>query len=464
MKKTITVIGWSLVLLAIFSCPAKAGEKQLPPEGGTPKDITLPAKEDFQLPNGLRATLVSYGQIPKVTVRLAVRSGNLNEASNEIWLAAVTGQLMKEGTTNRTSAEINDAAARMGGEVFFGVDSDQTFISGDVLSEFSPDFIRLVADIAQNPLFPEAELARLKKDFLRRLSIQSTQPQTLASAKFRKAIYGNHPYGRVLSTPDMIQGFSLEKVRAFYEANFGAALSHIFVVGQFDAQAVKEAIQSAFRGWKRGPDPLVLPSKTETRRSLYIVDRPGSQQSTIFIGLPVPDPSHKDSLALGAMNAILGGGGFLSRITANIREKKGYTYSPYSALISQYRDAYWFQFASVGNAVTAPALKEILFEIDRLRAEAPPEKELKDIQNFLIGNFVRTNSTRQGIIFMLSFQNLHGLPDFLTTYVKKIRALTPKDVQRVAQDYLRPEKLVIVVVGDKKQIADSMKEYGPLVD
>lgn len=464
MKKTLGVIKWSLLLMSGFFALMAGAEKQPPPEGGAAKNLSLPAKVDFQLDNGLKATLVSYGQIPKSAVQLVVRSGSLNEPANEVWLSAMAGQLMKEGTKSRTSQEINGAAARMGGEVFISVGPEQSTIAGDVLSEFAPEFIRLLADIAQNPVFPEAELARLKKDFLRRLSIQSSQSQALGTARFRRAIYGDHPFGRMLPTEEMIQGFSLEKVRAFYEANFGAARSHIYVVGQFDTQAVKRAIQSAFGNWKHGPAPLVLPAKTETRRSLYIVDRPGSQQSTLYIGLPVPDPSHKDGLALSAMNAILGGGSFLSRITANIREKKGYTYSPYSALISQYRDAYWFQFASVGNAVTAPALKEILGEIDRLRAEVPPDQELKDIQNFMIGNYIRANSTRFGIISALSFQDLHGLPDFLTTFVRKIRALTPQDVRRAAQDYLKPEKLVIVIVGDKKQIADSLKEYDPLVD
>jgi zinc protease len=465
MKKTLKIIGWGLILLSVYAGPALSGEKQLPPEGETPKDFGLPAKEDFQLGNGLRATLVSYGQIPKVTVRLAVRSGNLNEPENEVWLADMTSTMMKEGTKSRTSAEMNAAAARMGGGVFAGVGMDQSVIGGDVLSEFGPDFIRLVADIAQNPLFPEAELKRLKNDFLRKLSIQLSQPRTLALAKFRKAIYDGHPYGRILSTAEIIQGFTVEKIRAFYDANFGAARSHIYVVGQFDVKAVKKAIRSSFGGWKRGPAPMILPAKTDTRRSIIIVDRPGSQQSTMYIGLPVPDPSHKDSLALGAMNAILGGSGFLSRITANIREKKGYTYSPSSALSWQYRDAYWYQFASVGNAVTAPALKEILYEIDRLRQEPPSEEELKNIQNFMCGTFVLSNSSREGIIAVLSFQDFHSLaPDYLTTHVKKIQALTPKDIQRVAQDYLKPEKLIMVIVGDKKQIADSLKEFGPIVE
>jgi predicted Zn-dependent peptidase len=450
--------------MAVFFASTARAEKQLPPEGGTPKDLTLPVKEDLQLANGMKATLVKYGQIPKVMVRLVVRCGDLNEPENEVWLAAMTGQLMKEGTKSRTAAEISAAVARMGGEVNVGVGLEQSFIGGDVLSESGPEFIRLVADIVQNPLFPETELKRLKNDFLRRLSIQLSQPQTLGTARFRKAIYGDHPYGRVLSTAETIPGFTLEKVRAFFEANFGAVRSHIYIIGQFDSKAVKEAIRNSFGGWKPGPAPLVIPTKTDTRRSIHIIDRPGSQQSTMYIGLPVPDPSHKDNLALGAMNAILGGGSFLSRITANIREQKGYTYSPFSALSPQYRDAYWFQFASVGNAVTAPALKEILYEIDRLRAEAPPENELKDIQSFMIGSFIRTNSTRQGIIGLLSFQDFHGLPDYMTTYVKKIRALKPEDIQKAAQDYLKPEKLVIVIVGDKKQIADSLKEYGPLVD
>ena len=130
---------------------------------------------------------------------------------------------------------------------------------------------------------------------------------------------------------------------------------------------------------------------------------------------------------------------------------------------SRYRDAYWVQVASVGNAVTAPAIKEILYEIDRLRNEPPTEKELNEIQTFMSGTFVMSNSAREGIVSILSFQDLHGLgPDYLTTYVQKVRALTPQDIQRVAQEYLKPEKMIIVVVGEKKEIADTLKGFAPL--
>ncbi|MDH4270670.1 MAG: insulinase family protein [Candidatus Aminicenantes bacterium] len=465
MRKIQQMIGWGFILATAFIALSTAGEKQVPPEGGKPKDFVLPAKEDSELANGLRVTLVSYGQVPKAMVGLMIRTGNLNEPENEAWLANMTAKIMKEGTLSRSAKEIAAAAARMGGGINIGAGSDTSGISGDVLSEFAPEFIRLVADIAQNPLFPESELERLKNDLLRTLSIQSSQPETLALAKFRKAIYGDHPYGRILTTAETVKGFTMEKIRSYYEENFGAARSHIYVVGRFDAQAVRQAIRDAFGGWKRGPAPAIVPAKTDTRRSVAIVDRPGSQQSTLYVGLPVIDPSHKDSRALEVMNSLLGGGGFLSRITMNIREQKGYTYSPYSTVSSRYRDAYWVQVASVGNAVTAPALKEILGEIDRLRNEPPAEKELKDIQNFMSGTFVMTNSSRAGILNILSNQDLHGLsPDYLSTYVQTIHALTPQDVQRAAQEYLKPDKMIIVVVGEKKEIADSLKAFGPVVE
>ena len=462
IKEIIT--GWCF-LMAVLVAPYAGAQKQPPPEGGKPKDFALPAKEDFQLDNGLAATLVLYGQIPKAVVGLVVKSGALNEPENEAWLANITMTILREGTKSRSAKEIAEAAARMGGGINSGAGPDTSVISGDVLSESTPEFIRLVADIAQNPLLPEAELERLKNDLLRRLSIQMSQSQTLALAKFQEAIFGNHPYGRILSPAETIKGFTIEKIRSYYQTNFGAGRSHIFVVGRFDPAAVREAIRESFGQWKRGPAPTILPVKTDTRRSVYLIDRPGSQQSTIYIGLPVVDPSHPDSLALEAVNTLLGGGGFLSRITANIREKRGYTYSPYSAVSSRYRVAYWFQFASVGNAVTASAIKEILYEIDRLRNEPPPETELKEIQNFMSGTFVLTNSSRAGILNILSVQNLHGLgPDYLTSYVQKIHALTPKDIQRVAQDYLKPEKMIIVVVGDKKEIGDSLKVISPTVE
>jgi len=159
-------------------------------------------------------------------------------------------------------------------------------------------------------------------------------------------------------------------------------------------------------------------------------------------------------------NALLGGS-FASRITSNIREAKGYTYSPNSQLSTRFRDAYWVEVADVTTSVTGPSLKEIFYEIDRLQKEPPTDAELQGIKNYLAGIFVLSNSTRGGVIAQLSFVDLHGLDDkYLTTYVQKVFAVTPKDVQRVAQTYLLGDRMTLVVVGDKSKVADQVSAFG----
>jgi predicted Zn-dependent peptidase len=159
-------------------------------------------------------------------------------------------------------------------------------------------------------------------------------------------------------------------------------------------------------------------------------------------------------------DAILGGS-FASRITSNIREQKGYTYSPYSSVSSRYRDAYWAEIADVTTKVTGPSIKEIFYEIDRLRKEPPTAEELQGIKNYMAGIFVLQNSSRSGVINQLAFLDLHGLgDDYLTNYVQKVFAVTPADVQRIAQTYLTPDKMTLVVVGDKSIVAEQLAAFG----
>lgn len=456
-RKTITAV----FLLALAGASA-AAQKEAPPAPGTPKDFQLPSPREFTLDNGLEVTLVPYGTVPKVTVELSVRAGNASEAPNQIWLADLAGELMQEGTTSQTATEISLAAARMGGSLDITVGADRTEIAGDVLSEFGPEMARLIADVVQNPKFPESELARLKADKVRELSIAKSQPQQLALEKFRALLYPEHAYGRVFPTPEMVQGYTAPQIRAFYDTNFGAGRSHLYVAGRFDGPAMETAIRQTFSGWKRGTPGVFVPPVSRTARAVHLVDRPGAVQSTILLGIPVVDPSHPDYVPLSLTNTLLGGY-FSSRITSNIREQKGYTYSPSSQISSRYRDAYWAQQADVTTNVTGPSLKEIFFEIDRLQAEPPSEQELKAVQNYIAGVFVLQNSSRPGIINQLENVDLHGLPaDYLNTYVRRIYAVTREDVQRMAAKYIQDDKATIVIVGDKKVILDQIKPYGEL--
>jgi predicted Zn-dependent peptidase len=434
------------------------------PAPGAPKDFRVPEPKRFTLENGLEVALVQWGTMPKARVTLAIRTGNAFEKSNEVWLADLTGNLIREGTAARNATKISTEAARMGGALDISVGVDTTTIGGDVLSEFGPQMVELVADVVGNPRFPQSEGERLKTNLSRNLAVSLSQPQQVALQKFRAALYGDHPYGRVYPTEEMIKGFTTEQARKFYMSTYGAGRSRLYVVGQFDSAAVEASIRKAFAAWNKGTAPVLEAAKPTSKRLVHLVDRPGAPQSTIILGVPAIDPSKEDYVALTVMDTLLGGA-FASRITKNIREDKGYTYSPYSELSTRYRDTYWAENADVTTAQTGASLKEIFAEIDRLQKAPPSAEELKGIQNYLAGTYILQNSSRGGITAQLQYVDLHGLPaDYPNTYVKQVYAVTPQKVMEVAKKYLAADRATIVVIGDRKAIEEQLKPFGTIVD
>ncbi len=448
--------------IAVTLAVGQAPTRQAPPAAGTPKPFTLPAREEFKLPNGLEVTLVPYGNIPKVNVQLVARTGNVHEKANEIWLADITADMLEEGTTSRTAEQVNAAAASMGGLVETQVTPDETVVEGEALGEFAAPLVELIADVVRNPRMGQEEFDRIKQDRLRDLAIQKSTPQALAQEAFLGTVYKGHAYGRIFPTTQMLQGYTLEQVKAYYAANLGAQRSHLYVVGQFDAAAIKAAIEKAFSDWAPGPAATPNVPKAITQRAVHILDRPGSVQSTIIMGAPVPDPRDPDYVKLVVMNAILGGS-FSSRITSNIRENKGYTYSPQGLISSRFQTAYWAEQADVTTKDTGNSLKEIFLEVDRLQAAPPTEQELTAIKNYLVGNFVLQNSSRGGIIGRLRFEDLHQLPNsYLENYVQNLLAVSAKDVQAMARKINDPQ-MAVVIVGDKKAIEKQVKPYGKVL-
>ena len=453
-----------LVLLLLLTGLQAAQFPAEAPTPGAPEDFRVPEPRRFTLDNGLQVALVQWGEVPKLRVTLDVRTGNAFEKRNEVWLADLTGDLVREGTTSRDASAISKEAARMGGSLGVGVGGDSTTIGGDVLSEFGPTMVELVADVVRNPRFPESELARLKANLSRNLAVSQSQPQQVALEKFRSVIYGDHPYGRVFPTAEMIESYTIAQAKDFYTSTYGAGRARLYVVGRFDAPAVEASIRKAFGAWSKGaPAEPRLPKPASTR-GVHLIDRPGAPQSTIILGMPTIDPSKDDYVALTVMDELLGGA-FASRITKNIREDKGYTYSPYSELSTRYRDAYWAENADVTTAQTGLSLKEIFAEIDRLQSAPPTEQELTGIKNYLAGTYILQNSSRGGITGQLEFIDLHGLPPtYPNTYVKRIHAVTPQQVMEVANKYLQDDTATIVVVGDRKVIEEQVKPYGKIIE
>lgn len=445
---TVVLIGFTTV-----------AQKQTPPAGGNPKDFVLPEKKVNELKNGLKSTLVQYGSVPKVNVSLIVKTGNVNEGPNEVWLADLTGDLMKEGTTSMDFKTISRKVAAMGGEINIGVGPDNTTISGSVLSEFAPDLIKVIADVVMNPALPAAQIERLKSDLKRQLSVQKSQPQSQAIESFNSIIYKDHPYGRTFPTQEMLSAYTIDMVKGFYEKNFGAKRSVIYVVGKFDEGAVQKSIEEVFSSWKEGPEINYVAANPAKSTEVSMIDRPGAPQTTVIIGLPTITPKHDDYVALQVTNSLLGGS-FGSRITSNIRENKGYTYSPFSAIQNYKNTSVWYEQADITTEHTGDALQEIAKEVSTLQKEAPSKEELAGIQNYMAGVFVLQNSTPGGIIGQLNFIETHGLSDeYLTNRVKNIYAVTPEKVSAVAKDHFKYEDMTLVLVGDKKLLEKQIKSY-----
>jgi len=445
--------------LSLAGASSARAQKESPPPVGPPKDFRLPPIRELTLTNGMAVTLVPFGEVPKVAVRLAVQAGRINERADQVSLSDLTAALMEEGSRSRSAAALANEVGGMGGSLDVDSGNELTTVGGEVLAEHAAGMVRLVADVARNPLLPSSELPRIKADQLRALSIQKSQPQPIAQDRFRSVLYGDHPYGRVFPSERTVQGFTIDQVRAFHAANFGARRAHLYVAGVFDAAATEAAIREAFGNWAPGKPSVRPVPKPRMTHSLTLIDRPGAVQSTIMLGLPVPSPVQPDYVALEVTDGLLGGT-FGSRITANIRERKGYSYSPFSSVTNFYRQSYWAELADVTTSETGNSLKEIFGEIERLRSEAPPEPELAGIEKNLAGIFAVQNSSRLGVIGQLQFVDVQGLPDsYLTDYVKRVLAVTPEQVRTIAQQHLSPERMTIVVVGDRKTVAPQVESY-----
>jgi len=233
-----------------MSIELSAGPRETPPEGPPPKPFHLPVTTDFALPNGMRATIVPYGIVPKVAVRVFVGAAAIHESAAQVWLSKLNAALMKEGTRTRSAQQVAEEAAEMGGQIEIDSGADFTSAGGVVLSDFGPKFVALLAEVVTAPALPEAELPRLKADLLRDLSIDRSQPEALAQERFVQTLFPDHPYGRAFPSESALEGYAIEDVQTFYRSHFDAVRAHIYIAGKLEGD-LRRAVEEAFSGWER---------------------------------------------------------------------------------------------------------------------------------------------------------------------------------------------------------------------
>ena len=456
---TVSSVVAILVVALAWGAPDIRAQSERPPVGPE-RPFQLAPRVERTLPNGLRIIVTRQAVVPKVSVTLTLLSGYSSDPADLTGLAALTADVVQEGTKTRTSKEIRRQVFGMGGSLSAGVSQDYSSLSVRGLSEFAPQLIDLVADVAMNPSLPADEIAILKQQRLQNVMQQKGSPQFLANRQFRRALFGNHPYARTSETEATLNAMDRAKIEAFHRAHYRPNNAFLLVVGAVDPAAIMTIAEKSLGGWARGdvPKPSFPAPPTTSGRKLYFVQRPNSIQSSIALGNLAIKRGDPRWYELTLANAIYGGA-FNSRIVRNIREEKGYTYSP-GSLLTGFADAGFYRFsADVRNDVTGATLVEVFKEIDKMRAEAVNTAELQGAKAYLKGIFPIQTSAQSGLASTLNNVYIFGLPkDYPESFGARIAAVSQDQVKYAAATLLGSQTSVIAIVGDWAKVKDQLAD------
>lgn len=432
------------------------------PALGLERAVAWPVRTVRTLPNGMQVVLAEQRTFPKIGVELFFRSGNALVARHSPDIAELTSRMIRTGTASRSSRQIEEDLRRMGASLgtMSGADSSAIAISG--LSEFSEGILAMVADLAQHASFLPNEFERERRQRVEELKIERTTPGFLGNERFRRVLFGDHPYGTIAPSESQVEFYTVENLFAFYRENYVPSNALLIAVGDFSSGAMLALIEKTFGDWKSASVPEFAANlKSPSRgRSVDLVHLPGSVQTEIVLGNLALNRQSPDWHRAVLANTIFGGA-FNSRLIANIREQKGYTYSPRSAFHPLRRAGYFSVHAAVRNDVVAATLTEMFYEIDRMRAVPVSDNELSDAINYLCGTFSLGIATQDGLLNQLSTVYLDCLPEsYLETFRDTIRALKTEDVLAAARRHFDSANARIVIVGERALVEPQAVLFG----
>jgi zinc protease len=448
-----------------------ARERVPPPPSGPARDVELPPIARAQLANGLEINTVHTEPLPLVYVRLVVRSGMASDPAALPGLASLVANMLKEGTRQRTSAQLAEAIEYLGADLFVAADHESITLQIRALAEHLDQVMAILAEIATSPRFDEQELRRLKQRELDRLRIQYSDPSMLARREFYRAVYGAHPYSHLDLTAESIGRARRQDLSSFHRAHFVPNNAFLVVAGNVDAAAVQGAAERAFARWRQRPvtAPQFAEIAPRTSREVLVVHRPGSAQSLIAIGNLAVERSHPDWVPLQVANQVLGGSA-ASRLFMDLRERRSLTYGAYSSVDELARVGPFRARGSVGRDPRQPdvdrtpaAMDAFMEHLDRIVREAPPEAEVQEAKRFLSDSFPLQIDTAGRIANMVADLRLFGLPDdYWNAFRSQIRSVSPDQALAAARAHIQPDRALVVVVGDAEVIAQPLRRWGPV--
>jgi zinc protease len=463
--RRIRVLSMVLTLLWLASPAAAqvpAWPKERPPAPLPARSVKFPPYEIRTLTNGLQVIAVSHHEQPAVSLRLIVRAGAAQDPDAKPGVASLAASLLDQGTTTKTAEQVAQSIDSIGGAMGVGAGSDLTSVFAAVMKDSLEVGLDIIADVARNPAFAPEEIERQRQQMISAMKVSYEDPDYIAGTVFDRLVYGFHPYGKPDSgTPESLASISREDLAAFHKRWFGPNNAILAIVGDVTPEQAFAGAERAFGKWGRVEISAMKAAEVPPpARRVVVIDRPGAVQTEIRVGHIGLPRKHKDFLALDLALKILGGEGG-NRLHRVLRSERGLTYGA-EADVNALKDAGDIVASTdTRSDTTAEALRLIVDEISRLRRDRVHPRELGDAQAYLTGSFPLTIETPSAIALQVLNAVVYGLDlEELQTYRERVNSITPDDIQRVAQQYLYPDRLSIVLVGDANAFAKQLPAVG----
>jgi zinc protease len=440
------------------------------PEPAPPRPYRFPAFERLTLESGLGVIVAPVHKLPVVTVMLVVDAGSAVEPAGWEGVAQLTVRALLEGTVRRSGTELTERFERLGATVAAEATWDMAAVSTTVLTPRLPDALALLGEVVLEPAFPEREVERLKAERLADLLQLRTEPRGLADEMFTRVLFDpSSRYARPEhGGSESVRRLGRPEVETFYRRRYAPSASTLVIVGDVQVAEAVSLVERTLGAWRGtvppAPVPAARPARTE--RAVHLVEKPDAPQTELRIGHVGLPRSHPDYFPVLVMNAVLGGL-FSSRINLNLREAHGYTYGAFSAFEWRRGPGPFVISTAVRSDVTAAAAREVLLEIERMRAGPVSEDELSLATSYLGGVFPIKYETTEAIARALANLVTYELPaDYFDRYRDRVRAVTIVDVLHAADRHLHPDLLQVVAVGDLAAIREPLAslEAGPVVE
>lgn len=452
-----------LALLLGLAGPVVAQQPTTAPPPLPLKPAAFPPFREAVLPNGLRLVVVENHRLPVVSLSLSFGAGKTVDPAGKEGLAAMAAGLLTKGAGARTADQVSNAIERVGGSIGAGAGSDFLTVSAGVLSKDAALAFDLTGDAVVRPRFDTTEVSLLRTQTLSGLDLERSQPASVAERVMNQMLFGGHPYARH-PTPASVKSIARSDLLAFQKARLKPAGALLVVAGDISLAEARRHATRAFKGWIGGPAPLpaATPLPARTKTGIYLVHRPGSVQSNILAANLTYRPGDPRHYAAVVANRILGDGAD-SRLFKILREQKSWTYGAYSALDRRRGGGTFTASTEVRTEVTDSALAEMISQLRRIGTEPVPAEELAAAQSAITGSYPLNVQTAEQVAGAVTSVRLYGLPaDYLETYRLKIGAVTGAEVLAAAKALIRPDGMVIVVVGDGAKVLAGLKPIGPV--